>query len=81
MAYDRSQPIGRERDDYLAAMNCYLLASINSKKNANIKLEDFMPSWDGSKNAPKTSEEIEKTLTSFAKSHNHRLKVKKVRSR
>jgi len=80
MAYDRKQPIGRERQDYLNAMQCYMLAITNSKKGSNIKLEDFMPDWDGSKNKPRTSDEIEKGLTGFIKAHNKSIKVQKVRS-
>ena len=81
MAYNRIHPISRDRYDYLNAMQCFLMVKMNSKQNAKINLEDYMPDWNGSKNAPKTSDEIEKSLTSFFKSHNKKVQVQKVRSR
>ena len=80
MAYNRIHPISRERFDYLNAMQCYFLIKVNSKPNAKIDLADFMPDWNGEKSKPRTSDEIEKSLTGFIKAHNNKIKVQKVRA-
>ena len=68
MAYDRLQPIGRERYDYLNAMVCYMMAAINSSRGANVKIEDFVPQWAGTQR--QGAEQIEQLLTAFANTHN-----------
>jgi len=72
MAYDRIQPIGPERYDYLNALSCYLFATANSKSGANIKVDDFMPGW-GEGASKQSAADIEAALTSFANLHNKKV--------
>lgn len=47
MAYDRLDPIGRERDDWRAAAIMTVLANINRPKNRRpYTLKDFWPNWE-----------------------------------
>ncbi|MCS7294432.1 MAG: DUF4035 domain-containing protein [Dehalococcoidia bacterium] len=46
MAYDRLDPIGRERDDWRAAALLTMLANLNRKKGRKpYTLKDFWPQW------------------------------------
>ena len=55
MAYDRYDPIGNERFDYLfARLAYYVMVAINPEAAKEIKLEDLMPKF-----GPVTSEPAE----------------------
>jgi hypothetical protein len=47
MAYDRIDPIGRDRDDWRAVFLAAMLANIHRPKNKRpYRLKDFWPRWD-----------------------------------
>ncbi len=47
MAYDRIDPIGRDRDDWRAVFLATLLANIHRPKGKRpYRLKDFWPRWD-----------------------------------
>ena len=47
MAYDRIDPIGRDRDDWRAVLLAAMLANIHRPKGKRpYQLKDFWPRWD-----------------------------------
>ena len=65
MAYNKLDPIGREREDYQTALVAHTVASVNSKKR--LKLEDFLLKFDEDRQAMTDPKQIFKHFKGLAK--------------
>ena len=65
IAYDRFNTIRPERQDFLAAMICTIIANSNSKKNYKVK--DFMPKFRKTIKKPMSWKEMQKLLMGASK--------------
>lgn len=77
-AYNRIDPIGRDRDDLRIAMLCTLVASMaRSKGQRAPKVADFMPRFEEAvEPVRRTGKQIAAVLNTWARMHNKQKRLK-----